>query len=290
MATCTGLITGPLGADVVHRGPFEIHYETGQEETALRTAQVLDDALLVYDRRLPAGEKPIRVHIASSREQFQELAGDVPTRRIQGFADSADGVIVMRAPHLLAGQGNYDAILRHELLHVLLARNTAPGNLPRWLNEGLAMMLSREDIAPRGMAMARLYSSGDLIEYEELAIVFAAPGNELKFGEAYTQSLSMTRHLRKRLGDDRFWVFIRDLRDRPFDEAIVAWTGLTPIEFYEDWRGSLWRTALVASLVTGFSLFQIAAVLLVVGYFRRRRRARNTMDRWDREDEYLHGD
>lgn len=273
----------PAPAATLERDPFVIHYEPGDGGAALETAAVLTEAVQLYGQRLPVGKDPIHVYIADTMDRFQEYAGDVPTRQIEGFARSAEGIIVLRSPRLLQPGANYAAIARHELLHVLLARTADPDHLPRWLNEGIAMFLSREGRWSNSLAMAQMYTGNRVIDYDNLPYVFNAPGNELEFGDAYTQSLSMTRYLRKQLGENAFWDMVAQLDERPFDEALVTWLQVTPREFYGQWRRSLWRTAVVASLVTGFSLFQLAAILAIAAYLHKRRRARRTMQRWDEE-------
>ena len=273
-----------LGA-TLERGQIRLQYSQGQEAVALETMGVLHTGLATYAQRLPAGEEPIRVHICQTIAEFEGLSGGLPAKRVQGFARSREGLIVLKAPVLLGPGSDYAGIVRHELLHVLLARNTDLDHLPRWLNEGVAMILSRENRWSTMFSMARLYTGGRVIAYENLEQVFNAPGNEMVFGDAYVQSLSMTRYLQSQMGEETFWAMIYGLQDGPFDEALRSQTELTAEEFYDTWRGSLWRTALVFSIVTGMSLFQIAAILLVVAYLRKRMRNRRTLQKWAEEEE-----
>ncbi len=268
----------------LERGQLRLQYAEGQEAVALETMEVLQSGLRTYSSRLPAGVDPIHVHICQTIEEFRGLSGGLPAMRVEGFARSREGIIVLKAPRLLSTGSNYAAIARHELLHVLLARNTDPDNLPRWLNEGIAMILSRENRWGTMFSMARIYTGGRVIEYEDLPYVFNAPGNETVFGDAYVQSLSMTRYLQSQVGQERFWAMVRGLQSGSFEEALRAQTGVTLEEFFDAWRASLWRTALISSIVTGLSIFQVAALLLVVGYLRRRARNRRIVQTWDEED------
>ena len=272
-------------AATLERGQLRLQYSEGQEAIALETMNVLHTGLATYARRLPAGEEPIRVHICQTIAEFEGLSGGLPSKRVQGFARSREGLIVLKGPALLVPGSNYAGIVRHELLHVLLARNTDPDHLPRWLNEGVAMILSRENRWSTMFSMARIYTGGRVVEYGNLEHAFNAPGNEMVFGDVYVQSLSMTRYLRSQIGEETFWAMIYGLRDRSFDEALRSQTGLSAEVFYDTWRGSLWRTALVSSIVTGMTLFQFAAILLVVAYLRKRMRNRRTLQKWAAEEE-----
>lgn len=278
-----------IGTSVCHAATLElgqivIQYREGQESLALKTMEELQTGLLAYGRRLPAGDAPIHLTICGTMEEFEALSGGVPAMRIGGFARSAEGIIVLKAPNLLGPNSHYAAIVRHELLHVLLARNTDPDNLPRWLNEGIAMILSRENRWSSMFSIARMYTGGRVIDYEDLEHVFNAPGNEMEFGEAYVQSLSMTQYLQSQMGEERFWIIVRDLRTDSFEEALNKWRGLTPNAFFDAWRASLWRTALISSVITGLSIFQIGALLLVAAYLRKRARNRKLLRSWVEEE------
>ncbi len=249
--------------------------------------------MTAFDSTLPLGGDPVTVHICTTLESFHGFGGPEGLRNIQGFARSSSGIIVMKSPELLGPGADYAAILRHELIHVLLARNTDPAHLPRWLNEGLAMSLSREFRWQNQWQLATLYWQGNVIPYDRLDSVFEAPGNETRFGEAYAQALSMTNHLRGIAGENAVWAMLGDLREMPFDNALQKRTGLTGDEFFGRWKGSLWRVALVSSIVSGFTLFQVAALLLILAYIRKRlwgrRRVRQWMAEEKDEDEVLFG-
>src|SRR5690606_8396733 len=103
------------------------------------------------------------------------------------------------------------------------------------------------------------------------------------FGAAYEQSLSLTRHLRDRMGEQAFWLLIRDLRETPLHEALER-RGL-PVETVESaWRREVRREAAFAAIVSGFAAFQIAAVLCVLAIWRRVKRKRRLMMEWDEEE------
>jgi hypothetical protein len=55
---------------------------------------------------------------------------------------------------------------------------------------------------------------------------------------------------------------VRALKTTDFDEALPALTGLTPGVLYKSWRDSLWKVAVITSIVSGFSAFQLMAISL----------------------------
>lgn len=276
------VFAGAASGEVIESPPFVIEFAPQDRGTATRSIDVLQQAMLLYAPRLPAGEEPIRVIIIPSIDAFEEAFG-VEARNVQAFASGGE-YIVMKPPRLLRPGTNYDAVLRHELLHVLIARNTNPENMPRWFNEGIAMLVSNELEWSGPTTVAWMYLSGDLIAYTDLHAAFADPGDEEIFGEAYAQSHSMTRYLYETLGEEGFWSFVRRLRELPFNQTLRERTGMTPLEFYAAWQDSLRSTAWGSWLVSGFFVFQIAAVLLLLAYWRKHRYRRERYREWAVED------
>lgn len=276
-------------AETLDTPPFRIHYPPGQESLARMTSGILLEADREFTRRLPLGDGVVTVHLFDDPAAFQQFAGDIPTRRIEGFALSRQGVIALKAPELLGPEADYTGVVRHELLHVLIDRNLGPENVPRWFNEGLAMLLSRENRIRNNWTTAQLAFNGGLVPLNELNDSFAAPGDEWEFGAAYEQSLSLTRYLRDHMGTEAFWLLIHDLQVTPLDSALEG-RGIDLNTLESNWRGHIRRQAAFAAIVSGFTIFQLAAVLCLLAYWRRVVRKRRIMQAWDEEDEELAGE
>lgn len=266
-------------------GLVTVHYESTDADLATLTLSIFSDGLNEYGGRLPAGTQLISVHLCATRDAFEKLGGPQDALRVSGFARSREGIVVLKTPRLLPPGSSFPGIARHELLHVLLARQTARGHLPRWLNEGIAMTLSRELRWLSLFHVARMYWFDRIIPYDQLPFVFAAPGNEVEFGDAYAQSLSMTTFLREKVGEESFWEIVYALDEKSFADALRETTGLSPEEFYDDWTNSLWQLALMSSLISGVGVFQIGAVLLVLAFLRKRHRAKAVVRGWEEEED-----
>lgn len=263
--------------------PFVIHYESAPREVAEETLALLRTASAQHTARLPLGEQPLHVYVAHTAAEFNHWSPALPAQRIQGFARSREGIIVIRGPALLGPRASYPGILRHELLHVLIARNTGEDNVPRWLNEGLAMLLSDEGRWSNSLQLANLYRQNRIVGYDTLPYIFEAPGNETQFGDAYVQSLAMTTYLRERLGEDSFWALINDLKTVRFDQALRARAGMTPHDFYDAWHETLWDWSGIVSILTGVSFFQLIILIALFAWWRKRRRGQRLMNQWDEE-------
>jgi len=276
--------SGTACAATLRGGLFEIEYADGEESLARKSLAVLQEAQREFAHRLPAGGEPVRVVICSTMGTFRIHARRLGRLPVEGIAQSEKGLIVVKAPGLRREALDYSGTLRHELVHVLLARNTDRAVLPLWLNEGIAMTVGKDFRWESMFRVARMYLYGRIIPYRELNFAFVAPHTGLEFGDAYAQSLSMTRFLIDRVGEATFWEMVYALNTMSFAEALQTKAGLSPGAFYREWRKSLWKVALVSSLVSGFSVFQLMAVLVIVAYWRKRRRGQQILRRWEEEE------
>ncbi|HOV76161.1 MAG TPA: hypothetical protein PK967_19575 [Candidatus Hydrogenedentes bacterium] len=266
-------------------GLLTIVHDASDTPLARETIDILKEALAEYTTRLPAGGDPITVYLCRTMQEFKSRAGAYGQARVGGVAKADKGVIIAKTPALLPPSAQFRGIIRHELIHVLLARNTEAAYVPRWFDEGVAMVLSKEMRWESSFEVARMYVQRRLIPYIELNFAFAPIGDESTFGGAYAQALSMTRWLKNRMGEDRFWQLVQSLRTMPFEDAIRVHANLTPAGLDAGWRASLWKVALVASLVSGFSAFQLMAVLAVVAYVYKWRRGQRILRQWEEEEE-----
>jgi hypothetical protein len=281
-----------LSADVLEQGFFQVEHAANDADLARRSADILEAFQKEWAHVLPLGSKPIRVVIAPSLAVFRQHSGPFSSTEISGIAYSHRGLIVVKAPHLRRLGGNYAGTLRHELGHVLLHRNTNTNNLPRWLNEGTVMMMAKEYEWASPYRVAKMYLQRRLIAYPLLDEQLAVPGNEIKFGDAYAQSYSMTRYLHKTLGKDLFWAVVLGCEERSFFEALQQEGGTDPQEFWPSYLRALWLATLVSVAASG-SFFGPPALLVLVAYYRKHRSNKVILARWaeekaDLEDSLFH--
>ena len=277
-------VVSPVSADLLLDAPFSIEYAAGDEATAQETRDILHRALEEWAARLPAGEDPIGVIICNTAWDFRRYAGAFGRPGVGGIARPEEGLIVLKAPRLMDQADAYEGTVRHELVHVLLARNLEEYNLPRWLNEGLAMTLAEEHRWNSTWRVAQMTLHGNLLPYRELEWALLEPGIEAQFGDAYAQSLSMTRYLFERFGEETVWALLGSMKTQTFGDALRSHAGMSPLEFYDAWRKSLWRLALGASIMSGFTLFQFMALLTIIAYLRKRHKGRIKLREWENEE------
>lgn len=268
----------------IENGVFTVEYWPGDEQVAQDSLATLNHTLSDFAQSLPGGGQPITVTICRSLREFQRRAGQYGRAWVGGISRTPSGQIAVKAPYLLTQPRDYDGLLRHELLHVLLARNVEEAFLPRWLNEGIVMVLSKENRWGSMARVARMYVSGRLIPYYNLDFAFLPLGDEVLSGDAYAEALGMTRFLIDRLGEKGFWDLVRAMRREPFETALLEATGLKPGQFYQAWRDSMWLPAIIITAASAFSVFDIMALIVIVAWFRKRRRNLAILKQWDKEE------
>lgn len=270
-------------ADTLESGVFRIEYTAGDETIAKQSFDTLEGALREFGHRLKPGTDPITVRIASDLAAFNRDASQYMGSDVSGISKSWKGLIVVKAPYLRRGGDDYHGTLRHELVHVLLYRNTGTGNMPRWLNEGICMSLANEFHWAAPLHVARMFFRGGIIEYRLLDRALTAPDSGMVFSDAYAQSLSMTRYLRDTIGEEKFWALVYGMKTLGFGDALRKFGGISPKVLWDGYRTSLWWIALIGALTSG-SLMTPAALLAIVAWAKRSRMQRKALKRMGEEE------
>ncbi len=266
-------------------GALHVHYEKGHASLAKDTLEQLEQMRERLYERLPLGEKPVDIYICARHNTFNRIAGRYGDWNVGGVAIPSENTVAVKAPAVLSNPQQYFGIARHELVHILLDRNVNTDALPKWLNEGLCMVLAREHRFDGFWTIANMYIRGQIMTYPELLAVMGSGPAELQFGNAYAQSRSMTRWLMREMGEEPFWAMVMSLEDQRFLHALDEFAGISPRTLWEQWFGSLWIYGLLTSLVTGIGLFQLAALLVLMGWARKHWRARKKLAQWEAEEE-----
>lgn len=276
---------GQMPMNRLRSGLFEIAYSKPDEAIAQETLRILEKAAAQYEVHLPLGNNPVQVLLCHSATQFNTLAGTYGFSRVGALAKPRESLILLKSPAILPPDNDYGGIVRHELIHVALARNVNEANTPRWFEEGIAMVVSEELRLESILHLGRMYVQRRIIPYNELDFAFASAGNEERFGDAYAEALSLTQYVQRQTGKASFWALVKALKTESFDAALLRYTKLTPGALFTGWNHSLWKVAVITSLVSGFSLFQFMAILVLIAYWRKHRRGKQILQEWADEEE-----
>lgn len=284
------LLCGVLAAAATAATAPELVVEAPPELAAMarRAAEVdrrrLEAAARLTGLRQPG--PPVRVVLAP---EGSPPAEGVPSW-VSGYAYGTLGRVVLlpqRTPSY--PDGSFDELLLHELTHVFVARAAAGRPVPRWFNEGLAMLAggpwTLEDRSRLTLALVRR-AELPLPAVEEL---FAGGPGEVR--RAYAVSGAFVRDLVILHGHKAPRRILAGLaRGLPFPEAFREGAGIS----LEGATRSFWKRysfwyRWVPILGSSFALWLMVLALAAVAYWRKRRRVAALERAWEEEEERFFG-
>ncbi len=192
-------------------------------------------------------------------------------------------LLTLQAPQSNEGV-DLDEVFRHELAHVALEDAVAGRHVPRWFNEGLAIYESQENPWLRMKSLGDAALSGTLLPLADIDKSFPDGGYEVSV--AYAESADFVRFMMRKADHERFVRMIDRVRaGQSFDRAVAdAYSSdLKKMEF--QWHEELNRRFTYIPALTGGSLIWVFVIgALVYGYVKKRRRAKATLARWEKEE------
>ncbi len=211
---------------------------------------------------------PIRVVLAP---ESSPLAKSAPSW-VSGYTDGVSNVVVLlpeRTPSY--PDGGLEEVLAHEVAHVLIYRATAGRRIPRWFNEGVAMLAGRSWRLRDQTELALGLLSGDKVPLFMLDDLFE--GDRWQVERAYALSGALVQDLLDRYGTGLpAALFSRVAQGLSFDEALRRTTGASLVDVGEAFwarQGVLkrWIPILTSTAVLWLGI----ALLAIVAALKRRR-------------------
>ncbi len=268
-----------LYAPARYRGALEVL--TGQAEPIL--AEISGDMGII-----PRG--PVRVMILTTDRDVAQLTFSLPPTPewSVGYAVAGRRIIVLKTA-FMRGTVHQDVLstFRHELVHILVQDAAGPyaALVPRWFNEGLAMIHTRAWGLGDVVNISKHLITRKPLPLGELTRGF--PDGRWSASVAYAQSYLFLTHLRKEYGSGAPGSILRRVGSgTAFNEAFREVTGRPLHSVEADWRrGLTWRYRYIPMVTSGGTLWLLVTLLFVLGYLRKRRRNRRRLEEWEEEEE-----
>jgi hypothetical protein len=274
----------PVAADLLNKEHCTVEFDSRDTEIAHVVGTAIDESWDEVAQAVGADSEspPVRVILPPSLEEFRKLAGGYDREWVIAVAVHPHSLIVVKPPRLVTPSlTSLRQTVRHELVHIMLSRVSNVHNIPRWLNEGIAMRVSGEMAVSAEWVLAAAVLRGNLIPLDELDEHF--PDDHERAGLAYAESLSAVDYIAETHGEQALPDLIRALRRQSFDEALAASFGLDLQTLGERWIRTVRISPYVVTLVgSSFALWLMAA-LAIVAFFRKRRLGRQRELEWERE-------
>jgi hypothetical protein len=266
---------------------FILRYQDPEQKMAaflLKKAEETREAIPRAIGSVPPS--PTLIYLAPTWEAFQRVqpAGEPPSWSV-GTAYPELNLIILRSPRgMRGGRIEIEEVLQHEYAHLALATALKGNEAPRWLDEGFAMLQSRGWNLSWTYALSRGVLTKGLIPLEQLSV--GLPLDESQAELAYAEDFSFLSYIKTECGPEALPRLIKGLSyGLDAETALRQATGLGLRDLERRWKEDLKRRYTWIPIVTSFfSLWFLASILFLLSYWLKRRRAKRTLEEWEREE------
>jgi hypothetical protein len=284
------LTAPPVPAEYVRveRGPIHIAYAPNLAAQVTETLSHVEHDARTLARQLGFSELPaLEVRIVPDPDTMRRLApADAPPPVYAvgvAYPHIALTLVSSSAPATFEA-ANIRRVLRHELSHLLLETATGHAAIPRWFSEGVAVHQAGEYSYERFKSLALASFTRGILPLARLDEGFAGSGEQVEV--AYAESADFVSWLMRTGSEARFAVLLSHLRESmPLDAAMRQTYGKSLAQVEYDWRSDIDVRFITAPLWAGTGFLWVAGmILLVVAWARRRKKSKDTLARWAREE------
>lgn len=289
MRPCTGWLAGLILLSSVSFGSAAelptLEFEaSGSHRSTLARLQKMDRSRFRETMHLvglvQAGE-PIRVIVASDDSDWAQRAPIWAS----GYALTRFGIIVI-LPERVVGYP-YDSlenVLSHEIAHIFTARASRGHVIPRWFDEGLAMVAAHSWDFADGARLTWALVTGNPISLEYLDTLFHKDRTSAK--QAYVLSHAIVRYFINEFGRD--WpkkMLAAMSQGVSFDQAFTRIT-FKPLKRAEAgfWANQTVWARWVPAVTSTIALWLGIVVLALYAFKKQRQRAKLLKRKWKEEE------
>ena len=230
---------------------------------------------------LSGAQPPVRVVLAAE----DSAAADGVPSWVSGYAYGARGRVVLlpqRTPSY--PDGSLEELLLHELTHVMVARAAAGQPVPRWFNEGLAMMAGGPwSLGDRTRLTVELVRKSER-PWTEVEAMFGGEPAEVR--RAYALAGAFVRDIVLEYGRPApRRILAAVARGRSFPDAFQEVTGVTLAAASDSfWRRHSFWYRWLPLLGSSYVLWLLIVALAMAAWWRKRRRVAALSRAWDEEE------
>ena len=229
----------------------------------------------------------VRVDVARTPGEMQTLAprGAPYPEYASGVAYPELGLVLLTlTPRFPNESLDLAQVFRHELAHVALTDAVGAHPIPRWFNEGFAVMASGETSFERMWTLSTATISDRLLPLAQVERSF--PSDENKASIAYAEAADVLRFLIRREDRHRFRALVAELGDgSTLDHAARQAYGVDLVTLEHEWREAVAkRYTFWPILCSGTVVWAGVMALFVWGWRKRRARSKATLARWAQDE------
>ena len=270
------------GFDIIRTDEVTIKYDKGLTGVSNEIARLIPALKAELQKRTGLHFNfDFKIMIYGHRETFRRL---VDNEMIAAFAIPGQDLIVLDQTQFRYDSLTIRLVVMHEMCHLLLHKNIAVNNLPRWFDEGVSQWVSEginEIVLPRSTdALKRAYISNTLLPFSTLSETL--PSDPVNLILAYEQGSSMVNYIEQTYGADSIrGIILRLSSGVGFDDSVRDELGAEFTEIEKNWKkekGTQYTWLAYISNQLYLILFLIAALLTIYGFIKLRKRMRDYKD------------
>ena len=197
--------------------------------------------------------------------------------------------IIIKDPNIsFISKQKFSKVLRHEINHLFLNRLNNNTRIPRWFNEGFAMHYADENNLTHNLTISKRIFNSKLFNIFNLNDKFNGNSKEM-YSFAYAYSAILFKELINLYGEDTLDNLIQYLKsNNDFEKAFYLSTLTTIENFNEDIYYIIKSKNKWVNLIKfpNFILI-IAPLLLLLGFFIKKRKNSHKIREWKLEEELL---
>lgn len=221
--------------------PFVIFYAAQDVQYVRQAAEILAEAYeeIIYDLHIAKADS-FYVYIMPTRKSFQEaMRGRLPSWT-GAFAHPAYHRMVVKSPRWHQSD-NFRTVLVHELFHLIIHNYLGSRDLPRWLDEGLAIFYSGEEHWKTARALSKAIATNSIIPLADIESVLSY--HQAKADLAYQQCYSAVSYLLSTYDIEAVRHIIVGLKKgESLQQCFLPATGSTLSDFELEWQQHVRQT------------------------------------------------
>ncbi len=227
---------------------------------------------------------PVKVYVAESKIEFQELVGIELPEWSLAVAVPKRNVIVIKSPSWHKSGKSLSEVLQHELAHLFLFNYLDDRYLPLWLNEGFAVWQSEKWGWDDRILMAKAVLTGSLLSLTKIDSLNRFPESKAQLG--YAQSFLGVNYINSEYGEENFKKLLALLKNgENLDSAFLKTTGSDYAGFEAEYLSYAKKQYNWVTLILGgFPFWTLLALVFIGLYIYKKRRSKKILQKWEKED------
>jgi hypothetical protein len=230
------------GWSVAETTNFRIYHDLSAEWVQ-QTAQVAEHTRATmyrkwFGREADAWNPKCEIYLHKTGQDYSQATGVRGSSPGHSSFQLDGGRVIGRRIDLHCDENSIlAAVLPHETTHVVLAGNFGDQPVPRWVDEGIAVLTEPRDKIDRHLRnLPRHYQDNQLFTLQALVHMNDYPDPQ-RIGPFYAQSVSVVEFLSREKGPQTFTMFVRDGLRSGYESALTRYYGYRSFDELErQWR------------------------------------------------------